>query len=703
MDNLREAYLSKVETLRKAARAYYIDGEESSLTDEEYDLLLLNVTSMGEGNNWTEHVALAEEVAGGSTVSAEDTVKHRTRMLSLGKAQDADTLEKFLVKMREVNATLLVEPKLDGLAIVAIYRDGKLVQVATRGDSRVGQNVTTRALSANINGLPKVISYKGELEVRGELFMTSEDFVTAQAVLYRNTIREKCSVKEPGHTAKNCEAHTRQYKNPRNACSGMILSKDEKRIDGVTLTFGTYDVIPVGAASNDFTSYTELLKLASTLGFITTASLISDLFSAEDSVHDRVVKFGKVRSEVNFPTDGVVVKVDSLALRDNLGNSERSPRWAIAYKYEAEIKETVLRNIVRDVGRTGAISYVAEFDVVELADTEVGKATLNNARFIEALDLHIGDTIMVRKANDIIPEIVSVVFTARDGKNLIPYVAPTTCPNCGEELDTTSSIIWRCNNPECAVANRILHAIKRDNLDMDGISSALIEKLLDAGLINDVTDLFKLTVKQIAALETGRYYKKDDEKTGRKAGEPILVGELMAKKHYANIQSAKDRELHRIISSLGVRFLGRTFSRSYATHFKSFDKIVNATVEELQGIDKVKDKAVAIRAGFDSIQPLLAKYRAVGFTNMDTVEDVVLGNALAGENVVVTGSVPGYGRNEVKDLIAAHGGVAGGSVSAKTTLVVAPEDERDSTKAKKAIALGKPLITPEKFLERLGL
>jgi DNA ligase (NAD+) len=414
------------------------------------------------------------------------------------------------------------------------------------------------------------------------------------------------------------------------------------------------------------------------------------------------VKFGKAKNTIPFPTDGIVVKIDSLPLRAELGNSERSPRWAIAYKYEAEIKETVLRNIVRDVGRTGAISYVAEFDTVELAGSEVSKATLNNSRFIEELDLHIGDTIMVRKANEIIPEIVSVVFAERAGKNLAPYVAPTTCPNCSEELDTTSSIIWRCENPECAVANRILHAINRDNLDMDGISSKLIEKLLEANLINDVTDLFNLTVEQIAALETGRFYKIDDEATGRKAGDPILVGELMAKKHYGNIQAAKDRELNRIISSLGVRFLGRTFSAAYAKHFKSFDKVVNASVEELQGIDKVKDKAVAIRAGFDAIQPLLEKYRAVGFLNMDKVEEVVLGTALKGESVVVTGTVPGYGRNEVKDLIAAHGGVAGGSVSGKTTLLVAPADERDTSKAKKAISLGIEIITPEKFLERLS-
>lgn len=701
MDNLRETYLAKVDTLREAALAYYIDGEDSALTDEAYDLLLLNVTSMGEGYGWDEHVALAEEVAAGTVVNADaDKVKHRTRMLSLAKAQDAETLEKFLQKVQEKKATVLLEPKLDGLAIVALYRDGKLVQVATRGDSREGQNVTARALKADIKGLPNSIAYMGELEIRGELYMSQDDFVTAQAVLYKNTIREKCNSAEKGHTATNCEAHTRQYKNPRNATSGMIQSKDEKRIDGVTLTFGTYDVIPVTGEAKGETSYTALLNTATALGFITTASLIEGMFDEGDSIHDRVVKFGQMKNSIEFPTDGIVVKIDSLPMREVFGNSERSPRWAIAYKYEAEIKHTVLRDIVRDVGRTGAISYVAQFDAVELAGSEVSKATLNNSRFIEELDLHIGDTIMVRKANEIIPEIVSVVFAAREGKTLNAYVAPTTCPKCSEELDTTSSIIWRCENIECAVANSILHAVGRENLDMDGISSKLIEKLLDAELINDVTDLFKLTVEQIASLETGRFYAADSKEV--KAGDPILVGELMAAKHVSNIQAAKERELNRIICSLGVRHLGRTFSSAYAKHFKSFDKIVNASVAELQGIDKVKDKAVVIRAGFDAIQPLLEKYRAVGFTNMDKVEEKVLGSALKGHSVVVTGAVPGYARNEVKDLIEAHGGAAGSSVSSKTTLLVAPSDERETSKAKKALSLGIKIVSPEDFLKMLG-
>lgn len=693
MNKLRETYENQVLVLRKAAEDYYRDGSDSSVSDEEYDLTLANVTNMGETYGWTEHTDLATQVAGGVSMEAvENKVNHRTRMLSLAKAQDTETLQRFLDKMAVTKSALLVEPKLDGLALVAIYREGKLVQVATRGDSRIGQNVTARARKLNVKGLPKTISYQGELEIRGELFLTSEDFAVAQQLLWKRTkTREKCSE----HKTFNCDKH-RQYKNARNACSGMILTKDDTKSEGVTLTFATYDVIPISGEGLQKDSYTQLIALAAKEGFITTASFIEDMFDEGDDIPTKIEKFGKLKDTLNFPTDGIVVKIDKLSVRQALGNGEKTPYWAIAYKYEAEMKPTILRDIIRDVGRTGAITYVAVFDEVTLASTEVAKATLNNSRFIQEMDLRLGDTIIVRKANEIIPEVVGVDFSKRAGKTLTPYVAPTTCPECGLGLDTTTSIIWRCENDECAIANVIIHAVNRNNLDIRGLSEKLIEKMYDAKLITDVTDLYNLTVADIAGLDTGRVYSTDERK-----GEPILVGETTAKELYKNIQASKDRELHRIISSLGVRFLGNTFSRAYAVHFKSFEKFVNATVEELQEIDKVKDKAFAIREGLDKIQSRLDKYRAVGFTNMETVEEVKLSAALAGETVVVTGSVPGYGRNEVKELIAAHGGVAGGSVSGKTTLVVAPKDERDSTKAKKAISLGIAIITPEEFLAKL--
>lgn len=672
---LRDTYLHGIEEAKKAAEGYYL-GLPFNLTDDQYDLLVAQLERIGEANNWDEHLKLTETVAAG--VAPKGDVEHRSRMLSLSKAQSEEELEKFIAKMNFYNAELLIEPKLDGLAIVATYRDGKLVQVATRGDSRTGQNVTARAKQATIQGLPHTVSYDGEFEVRGELFITRRNFETAQK-----------------HRA---EQKRTAYKNPRNAVSGAIQSKDETRLEGLILTFGVYDFLPYSGTEVTEDSYTKQLADAQKLGFVTAAALIPELNNTE-TVVQKVLKFGEIRNTLDYPTDGVVVKVNSVALRNKLGNSERHPYWAIAYKYEAEVKETILRGITRNVGRTGAISYVANLDKVELAETEVTKATLNNSRFIAELDLRLGDTVMVRKANEIIPEIIGVNFLAREGKNLDVYVAPTTCPNCDSVLDTNSSIIWRCLNPECAQANSIIHAVSRDHLDIEGLSTSLVERLVEERFIEDVTDLYSLTVKKLATLNMGRV-KQD--------GTPVLLGETTAKKLYENIQGSKKQPLNRILSSLGVRFLGRTFGRRFAAHFKNFDKAVNASVEQMQQVEGVKDKAIDIRAGLDTRESLLSKYRAVGFTALtaapeEAAEAVTAGSdLLAGQSVVITGGVPGYARNEAKELIESFGGNAGSSVSSRTTLLVAPADERETSKAKKATDLGIRIVTPEEFLAMLG-
>jgi DNA ligase (NAD+) len=672
----RETYLRLISEANTAAKAYYVDGTDSPLTDDQYDILVQEITSLGEANNWTEHEKLVEDVAAGVAVGTGD-VTHRTRMLSLSKAQTEEELKKFIDKLDLHSAKLLLEPKLDGLAIVANYKNGALVQVATRGDSRLGQNVTVRAKQATILGLPHTIPLDGDIEFRGELFITRQNFEVAQ------TFRAK---------------HGRSlYKNPRNAVSGAIQSKDLTRLEGLKLTFGVYDVIHYTADSlTSEDSYTKQLEAAHLAGFITAASLIPDL--AGDTLYEKVVAFGNVRTTIDIPTDGVVVKADSVSLRERLGHSERHPYWAIAYKYEAEVKKTTLLGITRNVGRTGAISYVANLTPVELAETEVAKATLNNARFIQDMDLHIGDTVLVRKANEIIPEIVGVDFVAREGKNLTKYIAPTTCPNCGSALDTTSSIVWRCLNPECAQANRIIHAVSRDHLDIEGLSTSIVERLVEEEFIQDVTDLYTLTSQKLATLPMGRL-KKD--------GTPVLLGKTTADTLVANIANSKKQPLNRILSSLGVRFMGRTFGRRFALHFTTFDKAVNATVAQMQEVDGVKDKAVEIREGLDAKQALLTKYRAVGFEALTNpvaaaVKAPAAGGKLDGQNVVITGGVPGFSRTEAKELIEDNGGVAGSSVSTKTTLLVAPADERETSKAKKATDLGVRIVTPEEFLSILG-
>jgi DNA ligase (NAD+) len=678
-NNLRATYLNGIQEAETASKAYYVDGADSPLTDDQYDVLVEQLVRLGEANGWTEHVKLVEQVAAGAAAGNGD-VTHRARMLSLSKAQNEDELQKFIGKMDLHSAKLLIEPKLDGLAIVANYVDGKLVQVATRGDSRTGQNVTARAKQATIKGLPNTIPFLGDIEFRGELFITRKDFEIAQ------TFRTKQG--------------RELFKNPRNAVSGTIQSKDVTRLEGLTMTFGVYDVIHYSAdALTADDSYTAQLAKIQKAGFITATSLIPVL--ADDTLYAKVKEFGDIRNSLDIPTDGVVVKIDSVKLREKLGHSERHPYWAIAYKYEAEVKETTLLGITRNVGRTGAISYVANFAPVELAETEVTKATLNNARFIAELDLHIGDRILVRKANEIIPEIIGVNFVARDGKNLTPYEAPVTCPNCGSQLDTTSSVVWRCLNPECAQANGIIHAVSRDHLDIEGLSTSIVERLVEEEFIQDVTDLYTLSVNKLASLPMGGINKD---------GTKRALGQTVAKKLVANIQGSKSQPLNRILSSLGVRFMGRTFGRRFALHFKTFDAAVNATVEQMQQVDGVKDKAVDIRAGLNAQQVLLAKYRQVGFEALSVAAGTATaGDALAassalleGQSVVITGGVPGFSRTEAKELIEDNGGTAGSSVSAKTTLLVAPADERETSKAKKAQQLGIRIVTPEEFLALLG-
>lgn len=725
MDNLKTSYLADVAVALDAANTYYQTENESPMTDAEYDLLLVRLTKLGEANNWTEHEQLLAVAAGTAPIEEDKKVTHRARALSLNKAQDEEELTKFLEKMvaygleHDEAIDLDVEPKLDGLAFIVTYVDGELEIVATRGDSRVGENLTEKVKTVAIKGLPHKIDYEGVLEIRGELFMTLSDFAAA------NTYRDKVFLEEQErkHTAKVASFRLKnpgralpkdlaefspvarkQEKHPRNTVSGAIMSKNASRLDGVVITLGTYDVIPVTGVLTEEVSYRKVMEFAASQGFLTASSLVEGVMDASLTPYEQVVQFGAVRDKLDVPTDGVVVKVDSLPLRELIGSGEKHPRWAVAYKYEAKIEETTLREIVRNVGRTGAITYVAVFDTVDL-DAEVSNATVNNARFIANLDLRIGDRILVRKANDIIPEVVSVVFEAREGKSLVPYEAPTTCPKCAEDLDTTSSIIWRCHNPECALANRIIHAVSRNNLDIDGLSTSYIELLVDAGLIADVADVYGLTFEQLATLETAKTYTDtpDNQVLGR-VGQRVPLGEKTASTLMAAIEKSKAQSLNRIISSLGIRFLGSTFGRRFADHFQSFDAFTAATVAELQQVDGVKDKAVDMRAGLDKLAPLLEKYRAVGFLNMVEVPKAASSDALAGESVVVTGAVPGFStRDSVKELIMAHGGVAGSSVSSKTTILVAPEFERETSKAKKALALGITILTPEQFLSKLGV
>jgi DNA ligase (NAD+) len=663
MITTHDEFLATVAKAEEAAKAYY-DTETLTMSDAEYDTLVQDIELAADHFGWQEGNRVLEAVAAGS--SSGGNVTHDVPMLSLGKVRSLEEVEAFVA--RNAGYKTVFEPKLDGLAISARYVNGKLTTVATRGDGHTGEDITESASRSHVKGLPQFLSSLDTFEVRGEVFIGAKDFETAQIGRHK--------------------ARGDYFANPRNAVSGSL--RTSKDTSYVHMTFGVYDVIGLSDSS-----YTNRMAYLDKLGFISAMSLVPEEIRKLQTVTDEVEGFAIARHHLDAPTDGAVVKFDSYKLREALGAAQRHPRWAVAYKYEAEITQTVLRDIVREVGRTGAISYVAQVDAVELEGSTVTKATLNNSAFIANLDLRIGDTIFIRKANGIIPEIDSVNLALRP-VGATPYVAPTTCPKCGKPLDTESSVVWRCTNPEDAIGALLAYDVSRDILDVDGMSTAVIDKLLESGVVTDLADLFMLTQQQLAELVMG--YTEN--------GKVKLLGEKVAQKLYANLQNAKNQPLSRVLSALGIRMMGRTFGRRLATHFGSMSKIQQATMEDFLAVDGVAiGRAEEFVLGFERNRALIAKLKNAGFKSLLTENQpeirtqkpaVNQSQTLAGMSVVVTGSVEGYSRTQLTELIESLGGKSSSSVTSKTSLVVLGENA--GSKADKAKSLGLRTLDAASFL-----
>lgn len=658
-------YLTEVAKVEAAAKAYY-DSDTLKMSDAEYDSLVDNIEAAGQAFGWTEGDAVLNAVAAGA--SAGGDVSHAIPMLSLGKLKTVSAINQFVANQSP--AKVVFEPKLDGLAISATYKQGKLVQVATRGDGHSGENITANAMKALIKGLPHDVLSLSSFEVRGEVFIGGKDFIAAQ-------VGRKL-------------ARGDQFANPRNAVAGSL--RTSKDTSYVKMTFGIYDAI--GVSESD--SYSEDMRYLRTLGFIPAMSLVPAAVSKLANLEEIIVNFGTVRSTLDAPTDGSVVKFDSYAVRAKLGSASRHPRWAVAFKYEAEIAETILVDIVREVGRTGAISYVGIVNPVTIEESVVSRATLNNSEFIANLDLRIGDTVFIRKANGIIPEINSVNLSLRPSR-AVPYEAPKTCPKCGDKLDTTTSIVWRCTNPEDAIGSLISYAMSRDILDVDGLSTAIVDALLDSTLVSDIADVFTLTVAQLTNVKVGV----------SPSGADRFIGAKVAEKLFANLQKARQQPLNRIISALGIRMMGRTFGRRLMTHFGSMEKIQKATLADFLHVEGAAEgRANEFVKGFRQNAPLIAKLKAAGFTALQpqaaasasTVASAspVKAGKLQGLKVLVTGAVEGYTRGQVGELVESLGGISSSSVSSKLDLVVVGPGAGGS--AAKATALGIKIISAADFL-----
>lgn len=622
--------------LRKAAAAYY-DTDTELMTDAEYDA---GIETLRREAAPGEYADLLDRVAAGQ--SAGGDVTHPSLMGSMDKAKDLNAVDDLLVR---IGAEVAVEPKLDGLAVRAVYSNGALALVATRGDGRTGEDITEQAKSLDIFPL----SASADCEVRGEVYLTDEHFPEA------NTVRA-----ESGGTP---------FANQRAAAAG-ILRKGDRAFAGL-LSFAAYDITGAGAEAVAVTMTGELLPD------------ISAPTADPTAVRERISALGDLRAGLGYPIDGAIIKACDPADRKRLGMGSKAPNWALAFKYDAETAQTTVVGIRTTVGRTGRLAIQVEVEPVFVGGTTITYASGHNVAWMLARGIRIGDTVTISRAGDVIPYLHDVDLDKRPTDSR-PWQPPATDP-AGGEWDK-STLLWRSTSPELTVLPRLTYALSRDALDVELIGPEITAGLVDARLADDVADIFGLTADDLAGLrlESGR-----------------VVGAKVAAKIINEIDRARGADFHRVITALGIRGTGRTMSRRLAQAFPTMEALRVATAADLAGVDGVGEKKAAlIREGLDECEStgILDRLAAHGVnTGSETTADENAPAPLAGHTVVVTGKVATLSRTEVQERIEALGGKASSSVSKSTTLLVADPDAA-SSKATKARDLGVRIISPVEFL-----
>ncbi|GAA0964100.1 NAD-dependent DNA ligase LigA [Actinocorallia libanotica] len=675
-------YAAAVELALTASAAYYGDGS-STLDDDAYDRLVRGIEAWEkEHPDQVLPDSPTGKVAGGAAVG---DVPHLRPMLSLDNVFSAEQLTTWAAgverRLDRPVAGWAVEAKLDGLAISARYRDGRLAQLVTRGDGVSGEDVS-HAIGA-IAGLPAVLAEPVSIEVRGEVLLTREQFEAA------NRLR----VEHGGDP----------FANPRSGAAGSLRAKD--RPYRVEWTFFGYGALPLEEGTEQAERlaplpHTRIMELLAGLGVRTSAAAVPGPIGYADvaEVLARVEEIAAARAGLPFGIDGIVVKADAAADQEQAGFSSRAPRWAIAYKLPADTKITTLREVEWAVGRTGVIAPRAVLEPVEIDGTTVTYATLHNPADITRRGLMLGDQVTVYKAGDVIPRVEAPVVPARTGAER-PIVFPESCPDCGGDIDRSQER-WRCAlGRACNAVASIGYAAGRDQLDVEGLGRTRIVQMVEAGLIADFADLFTLTREQILGLDR--------------------MGETSTDNLLAAIEAAKGKPLSRVFAALGVRGTGRSMSRRIARHFAEMDRVRAADVEQLQEVDGIgPEKAVVLVAELAEIAPLIDKLVAAGVTMTEpgaTPPEERAGTEgsgdagdsglpLSGMAVVVTGAMTGplksLSRNEMNELIERAGGRASSSVSKSTSLLVA--GEKAGSKRTKAEALQTPIVTPDEFAELIA-
>lgn len=637
-------------------RYYVLDNP--SMQDFEYDHLLRELEDLEKENpDWAREDSPTKRV-GGMALSQFEKVSHPVPLMSLQDVFNMEELTDFLEKILAANPNTCfsIEPKIDGLSVALEYENGRFVRGATRGDGTIGEDVTENLKT--IHSIPLVIeNAPPRLIVRGEVYMPKKSFERL------NRIQE-----ENGKPL---------FANPRNAAAGSLRQLDPKIAASRGLDILIFNTQLVEGVT--FESHSQSLEYLKDLKFKVIPYKVLSNISA---IRQEVDAINENREKLACDIDGAVIKVDNLAEREALGTTAKFPRWAAAYKYPPEIKPTVVEDIVIQVGRTGVLTPKAVVQPVRLAGTTVTNATLHNQDFISQRDIRIGDTVLIRKAGEIIPEILEVDFSKRpDGTE--PYFLPKVCPVCGGSVEKDEDgAFLRCTGAECPaqLSRNIAHFASRDAMDIDGLGSAIVEALIEKKLICSPADIYYLSLEKIASLW----------KSGTKAAQKLLDA----------IEASKQQDVSRLIYALGIRQVGAKTGKILANHFGSMDALMKASLEELTEINDIGQiTAESIYNWFHSVQSVHMVERLreanVNFESKRIVSD----SRFAGKTFVLTGALSKFTRDEAAEKIELFGGKASGSVSKKTSFVVVGDNA--GSKERKARELGIPILTEDEFIEMI--